>query len=67
MIDVNKLKYDLALQSAVVMTMRDLNKGLFGNPTDLMLKNFLLAYKQYGEEARADKLLEVAEGIDSSK
>ena len=46
MIDIEKLKYDLALQSAVVMTLRGYEKNPMGNPPDMMLTNFLLAYRR---------------------
>ncbi len=47
-----ELRYDLALNAAIVMTLR----GNIGNPPDMMLSNFLLAYRQYAEERLAKQL-----------
>ena len=66
MIDVDKLRYDLALQSAVVMTLRNLDRA-FGNPPDLMLNNFLLAYRQYGEGIRIKRLNDAIKELEESE
>lgn len=63
MIDKEKLRYDLALHSAVVMTLRN-NRG---NPPDLLLTNFLNAYLQYGEERRDKELNKVINEIAKSE
>ncbi|MBR4383678.1 MAG: hypothetical protein IKP64_08980 [Selenomonadaceae bacterium] len=67
MIDLQKLKYDLAMQSAVIMTNRTFDKGATGNPSDLMLTNFLIAYRQYSEPQREEKICALVKEISRSE
>ncbi len=67
MIDLKKLKYDLAMQSAVIMTKRAFDKGATGNPPDLMLANFLNAYHQYSEPQREEKICALVKELSKSE
>lgn len=63
MIDKEKLRYDLAMQSAAVMT---LSRNV-GNPPDMMLINFLVAYRRYGENLLDEELNKAVEEINKSE
>ena len=63
MIDQEKLRYDLALQAAAVMTLRDTH----GNPPDRMLINFDIAYSRYGAPELQELFKSTAEKITPSK
>lgn len=67
MIDKEKLRYDLALQAAAVMTFQELNKGVIATPVGLIPDKFLIAYKQYDEPAFNKKLDEIVEKLNQSK
>ena len=59
MFDKEKLRYDLALHAAVIMTLRD-NSGI---PTDRMLVNFELAYERYGDSELQERFNSIVEKI----
>ena len=65
MIDKEKLRYDLAMNAAVVMTLRDVGNRM-GTAPGLMLNNFLNAYRQYSEPF-SKQLDEVVEKINKSE
>lgn len=67
MIDKEKLRYDLALHSAVVMTLRGYSQGDSRNPTDAMLANFQMAYDQYLEGWRGEELGKAFDKISKSE
>lgn len=66
MIDKEKLRYDLAMNAAVVMTLRDVGNSVMGTAPGLMLNNFLNAYRQYSEPF-SKQLDEVVEKINKSE
>ena len=45
MINKEQLRYDLAMHAAAVMTLRN----NLGNPPDMMLANFEIAYNRYDD------------------
>lgn len=61
MVDKDKLRYDLALNAAVVMTLRDNN----GNVPDKLLIHFRTAYSQYGDKVREEELNKAAVEISN--
>ncbi|MBQ6298702.1 MAG: hypothetical protein IJK81_13645 [Selenomonadaceae bacterium] len=67
MIDKEKLRYDLALQAAALMTLRELNKGAIATSVGLIPDKFLIAYEQYDEPAFNKKLDEIVEKLNQSK
>ena len=57
MINKEQLRYDLAMHAAAVMTLRN----NLGNPPDMMLANFEIAYNRYDDaqlNQRLDKIIE---------
>ena len=54
MVDKEKLRYDLALHAAAVMTLRN----NLGNPPDMMLSYFREVYRQFEQEERLRKQLD---------
>lgn len=62
MVDKEKLRYDLALSSAVVMTLRN----NVGNPPNMMLINFLNAYHQYEEKYLSEELTKSVEELNQN-
>ena len=65
MIDVEKLKYDLAMQSALIKTLQNYQKGINGYPLDLMMSNFLEVYKSFDVPQRAESLKKLVQEINS--
>ena len=63
MIDKENLCYDLALQVAAVMTLRDNS----GNPPDKMLVNFDVTYSRYGGLELQELFKSIAEKVAPSK
>lgn len=63
MIDKEKLRYDLAMHAAAVMTLRDIH----GNPPDMMLVNFEIAYNRYDDAELNQRLDKIVEKITPSK
>ena len=49
LIDKEKLRYDLAMQSALAATVSQLIKGQTLNPAGVIPNYFALFYNQYGE------------------
>lgn len=67
MIDKEKLRYDLAMNAAVVMTLQSIGKGKMGTAPSLMLNNFLDAYRQYSADGFNKLLNDVAAEINRSE
>ena len=58
--NIEKLRYDLAMQSALAATIADLIKGRQVNPVAQVPNYFLNFYRQYNDEQKAnfDKVAE---------
>ena len=63
MVDKEKLRYDLALHAAAVMTLRN----NLGNQPDMMLINFELAYNRYDDPELDKKLDKIVEKLTGQK
>lgn len=65
MIDIEKLKYDLAMNSALAMTLQHFQKGGGGNATEIMLVKFQQAHQALSDEPHAEKLKELSKQIEN--
>lgn len=64
MIDIDKLKYDLAMNAALAEVIK--NSGV-GSSAGLMPIKFLQAYKHYSTEENLPKLENILKTINSSE
>lgn len=66
--DIDKIRYDLAMQSALAATIAEIFKGKPVNPAGLIPTNFVKFYRLYGDgEQSGDTLKNVVAELEKLK